>query len=137
MAVSHFVKIDAAVDDVAVVRQIGGGYLLEPEYGSSRRLRSNNRGASVVSLTADVIGRVAEDGTGLNVVKALKIHRGSMVTGNALLVSFIQSASAETVRIGLPSAAEERLYSTSMLPRHRRRSYILPGSRTPRCRSRL
>ena len=38
-----------------------------------------------------------------------------MVTGNALLVSFIQSASAETVRIYLPSAAEERLYSTSML----------------------
>ena len=75
MAVSHFVKIDAAVDDVAVVRQIG-----EVIYSNQSTAVAAVCGVITEgfgsSLTADVIGRVAEDGTGLNVVKALKIHRG-------------------------------------------------------------
>ncbi len=79
MAVSHFVKIDAAVDDVAVVRQIG-----EVIYSNQSTAVAAVCGVITEgfgsSLTADVIGRVAEDGTGLNVVKALKIHRGLQVS---------------------------------------------------------
>ena len=79
MTVSHFVKIDAAVDHVAVVRQIG-----EVIYSNQSTAVAAVCGVITEgfgsSLTADVIGSVAEDGTGLNVVEALKIHRG--IDGN-------------------------------------------------------